>query len=186
MTIKKTLTHKHSLTPIEIKEACRNLNTNGLSNEGKQFKAYQFIANNVELLDSTKAYGVISSSKGNLNTGYIAELITAKLYGIDKITASKRGENDITLNGLKCEIKSILNPSSPSASLNNEVNRVDMFIGLTLNGIYEITPTEILKHLSDRKAVKVETDGRIRAKAYMFEQYGKRNNELSSKLVLND
>lgn len=186
MTKTKTLTHKHSLTPQEIKEACRNLNTNGLTNEGKQFKAYQFIADNVMLLDDTKHYSVISSSKGNLNTGYIAELITAKLYGVEKITASKRGENDMNINGLKCEIKSILNPSSPSASLNNEIDKVDMFIGLTLNGLYEITPIEILKHLSDKKAVKIETDGRIRAKAYMFEKYGKRNNILSSKLVLMD
>lgn len=184
MTITKTC--KYSLTPLEIKDFCLNIDTNGLSNENKQFKAYQFISDNIALLDNTKHYSVITSTKGNLNTGYIAELITAKLYGVDKKTASQKGENDLIIDGLKYEIKSILNPSSPSASLNKELHKVDMFIGLTLKGLYEITPREIMKHLSDRQCVKIEKSGRIRAKAYLFEKYGTRNNELSSKLVLND
>lgn len=165
----------------DIITTLKNSDMGSDSNFSKNARANQFLLNNIGLLSDTRNYNEIVNSSGCVNRGILAEIMIKELYNSYKKQFSVKGKIDMVANGKHYEIKSILNPSNLPRVSTKDIDKIDKYVVLTYNGVYEIEPKDIVDNINNLEYFR--KDGHKMRQCFV-EKFGKLNKELTDKLVL--
>lgn len=148
-----------------------------MSNDNKNIKSDNFIADNLERC-IVKTIANILTPTGRINIGVVGEIITKNDYNSSKKTFSYNG-SDMTKGNKTIEVKTLVNPSNLPSITERDL-KADEIIVLTLEGYYTINPKNLIPLLNKKDYFK--DSKRMKMKA--VKEVGTLDVKHSSKLIL--